>query len=401
MTDLVPLQSGGFNLEVVAPLADLAGRIARTNFVPSALRGKPEETLAAMLTGNELGIMPMQALQKIHVVEGRPTLASELMRGLILQAGHEIWIEEKTTTRVTVCGKRRGSDHVGRVTWTTDDAKRAGLAGRPNWSKYPRAMLTARATAELARDLFPDIIGGLYSREEAEDGFSFDGPVVEAEVVEEAAQTHTRAVKRKTTTASSAGRPAPSRPPVPSLPASPSVAFGGDASAVDADLAGTISADGPSVTVQSVVSDTAATTAPSAEPSSDDEPADPEMFDLIGLREQLSKAPKELQEQYKAAASSEGWGSLKEDAKNPITKGQLRAANALFLQLRLDMKATHDKRRKAANAAMSEVGIKGDKARHELVQDATDGATSSTKELTAEQLTAVINYCNQLGADGD
>lgn len=159
----------------LAPEAwQLAQKIAGTEFVPSALRGKPEAVLACMLAGNELGLPLMTSLSKIHVVDGRPGLASETMRALVLAAGHELWVEEKSTTAVTVGGQRAGSSRAQRVTWTIEDARSAGLAGKGNWNKYPRAMLTARAMAELCRDLFPDVIGGLYSVEELQDGFGFD-----------------------------------------------------------------------------------------------------------------------------------------------------------------------------------------------------------------------------------
>lgn len=67
-TDLVA-HSSGFDVAVIEPLSSLSDRIARTDFVPASLRGKPEAVLAAMLTGEELGIKPMTSLQKIHVIE--------------------------------------------------------------------------------------------------------------------------------------------------------------------------------------------------------------------------------------------------------------------------------------------------------------------------------------------
>jgi hypothetical protein len=59
-----------------------------------------------------------------------------------------------------------------------DDAKRAGLAGKNNWRSYPRAMLLARATAELCRALFPDVLAGIsHTIEELADGDDVDRPL--------------------------------------------------------------------------------------------------------------------------------------------------------------------------------------------------------------------------------
>lgn len=169
----------GSSMELATPAWALAQRIASTAFVPESFRGKPEDVLAAFLTAHELGVGPMQALQKIHVVKGRPALAAELMRALVYQHGHELWIEEQTSTRCIVAGQRKGSDRTTRVTWTMDDAARAKLTVKDNWQHYPAAMLLARATAALCRAIFPDVLAGLsYTIEELE-----DGDVLEAELV--------------------------------------------------------------------------------------------------------------------------------------------------------------------------------------------------------------------------
>lgn len=196
----------------------LAEKIAGTAFVPSALRGKPESVLACMLAGNELGLPLMTSLSKIHVVDGRPGLAAETMRALVLSAGHELWIEEKSNTAVTVGGKRAGSPREQRVTWTLDDARAAGLAAKDNWKKYPRAMLTARAMAELCRDLFPDVIGGLYAVEELADGFDFEQPLEETSEVAPSRKVSSPAARKRATgraKAAAAEGPEPEAPPLP------------------------------------------------------------------------------------------------------------------------------------------------------------------------------------------
>lgn len=144
----------------------LAARIHSTPFVPKALQGDPHSVLACILTGEELGLGPMQSLRMVNVIEGRPAASAELMRALVNRAGHRIDVVEATEDHVTLSGVRRDTGGRATVTWTMADAQRAKLTGNPAWSKYPRSMLLARATSELCRALFADVIGGLYTPEE-------------------------------------------------------------------------------------------------------------------------------------------------------------------------------------------------------------------------------------------
>lgn len=157
-------------IELMKPAAELAAAIARTEFVPDQYRGKPEQITACILYGDELGIGPMQSLAKIDIVKGRPAPRAELGRALAFAAGHELWVEDQTNTKVTVAGRRRGSNHTQSVTWTMDDAKKAGIASNPTYAKYPRQMLLARASAELVRAMCPEVLAGIaVFAEEAED----------------------------------------------------------------------------------------------------------------------------------------------------------------------------------------------------------------------------------------
>jgi RecT family len=144
----------------------LAGRIHNTRFVPKALRGDPHEVLACILTGAELGLGPMTSLRMINVIDGRPAASAELMRALVNRAGHRLSVVEAKQDKVTLYGRRRDTGSEATVTWTVEDAKRAQLWGKGAWSTYPRSMLLARATSELCRQIFSDVIGGLYTPEE-------------------------------------------------------------------------------------------------------------------------------------------------------------------------------------------------------------------------------------------
>ena len=103
---VVPYESRAW-LTLQNPALELANAIAATDFVPTTLRGNPAAITAAILYGDEVGLGPMQSLAKIAVINGRPTLAAETQRALILQAGHDIWIEDSTNTKCTVAGRRQ------------------------------------------------------------------------------------------------------------------------------------------------------------------------------------------------------------------------------------------------------------------------------------------------------
>ena len=148
-------------VDIVKPAAELARSIAATEFVPKAMRDNPAAVTACILFGAEIGIGPMQSLAKIAIIDGRPAPSAELARALVLSDGHDMWVEEATVTRVVMAGKRANSTHVQKVSWTMDDAKKAGLSGKPNWARYPRQMLLARASIELARMVAPDSLGGI------------------------------------------------------------------------------------------------------------------------------------------------------------------------------------------------------------------------------------------------
>ena len=226
-TALVPASS----FDLVPQAASLADQIARTDFAPAGLRGKPEAVMAAMLTGHEIGIGPMQALSEISVINGRPCMSAKLMRALVHRAGHALGFEVKSNRKVTICARRADwpEDRVAKVTWTRDDAKAAGLSGGQNYRKYPRAMLAARATGEICRDNFADVLGGIgYTPEELSDGdlVADDDLVVEsrADVAPPEKATNVRKAKvapaRKTAAAKAAPAPAPEPPDVdlPPLP---------------------------------------------------------------------------------------------------------------------------------------------------------------------------------------
>lgn len=206
--------------EVLRPIMMLAEHVAGTEFVPRGLRGSPPATAAAMLYGRELGMGPMKALQNVHVIDGTPTLKPQEMRAMVLAAGHSLSWREFTKNRCVLAGRRRGETEWTVVEWSMQDARDMRLAEKPNWKRMPRQMLVARATGELCRMIFPDVIGGAYTPEEIADGAGVDLPADAVTAPEP--ETAPRRAKRKTPVKSPA-RPTPeSAPGGTSEPSQPS-----------------------------------------------------------------------------------------------------------------------------------------------------------------------------------
>ena len=165
-------------VQMLPAVGELAEAVNRTDFVPGPLRGHAPAVAAAILAGREIGLPPLMSLQHIHIIDGRPTLSAQMQRSLALAAGYHLRVVETNTTRCIVEGRRSAADEWTRVTWTLDDAKKAGLLGRQNWQKHPRRMLQARATGELCQLVFSDAIAGMAATEEAEDDAEGPGAVL-------------------------------------------------------------------------------------------------------------------------------------------------------------------------------------------------------------------------------
>jgi len=143
--------------------------------VPKDYQGKPENILVAVQWGREVGLGPLQALQNISVINGRPAIWGDAMLALVrgspkcLYVHEDIDGENEAMTATCRCARR---DQEGEIvsTFSVDDAKKANLWGRQGpWTQYPKRMVQMRARGFALRDGFPDVLRGVISMEEAQD----------------------------------------------------------------------------------------------------------------------------------------------------------------------------------------------------------------------------------------
>jgi hypothetical protein len=160
MSDVERYEERDAWIPVRADIGELAKQIAGTPFV-GAFRGKPADVFGAILYGHELHLAPLQALQALDVIDGKPTLKAEALRALFFRDGHRLEVVAWDDKRCTVRAERKDGLSSVEVTYTMHDAQTAGLAGKKNWRTSPKSMLYARATAMAIKAVAPDIALGI------------------------------------------------------------------------------------------------------------------------------------------------------------------------------------------------------------------------------------------------
>ncbi|MDY7025982.1 MAG: hypothetical protein SVC26_06555 [Pseudomonadota bacterium] len=178
----------GFNVEVksLEEAQQMAHIITSTSICPKDYIGKSGDALVAMMLGSEMGLNPIQALQNIAVINGRPSLWGDAMLALVQNHPAFVSIEETfnpdTMTASCTVVRKGGKPHT--CTFSQEDAVLAGLWGRNTWKQYPKRMLQMRARGFALRDQFADALNGLISAEEARDSEPEPKNMGEAQIVE-------------------------------------------------------------------------------------------------------------------------------------------------------------------------------------------------------------------------
>jgi hypothetical protein len=169
--------------------------LAKSGLLPKGIE-TPEQVTVQILTGFELGLKPMVAVQNIAVINGRPSIGGDLALAVLMTSGlledHDEWIDGEGDARVAICKvQRKGMKPIERR-FSVKDAIQAGLwetqamvrktywdkearqrkqsnFETPNespWYRYQERMLKMRARGFAFRDRFPDVLKGMHLAEE-------------------------------------------------------------------------------------------------------------------------------------------------------------------------------------------------------------------------------------------
>jgi hypothetical protein len=162
-------------------LKELAEVLYRGGLAPAGI-DNPNKVAAVILAGFEVGLPPTQALGSIMLTNGRLSIygdgAMALVRASGLLESIREWVDGDGDARAGHCVVKRKGEPEREFTFSIADAKRAGLIeralgkdgkGRGPWVSYPDRMLIARPRGFAFRDVFPDVLRGLITYEEAVD----------------------------------------------------------------------------------------------------------------------------------------------------------------------------------------------------------------------------------------
>ena len=173
MTNLVKHQ--GFAPQTMTEAIEFSSMLSRSQMVPKNYQNKPEDILVAVQWGYEIGLAPMQALQAISVINGKPSVYGDAAMALVQNSPlcedvKEYFEGEGTSNPTAVCIAKRKNRSEVVSKCSVEDAKRAGLWNKQGpWTQYPKRMLQMRARGFALRDAFPDVLKGLITSEEAQD----------------------------------------------------------------------------------------------------------------------------------------------------------------------------------------------------------------------------------------
>ena len=199
-----------------AQLCQMARMLSLSELAPKKLRDKPYDTLLILLTARDLQIPVTSALRKISIIEGQPSIDTELQLALVRQRGFgailpvaENFSQDPLRFAAAVAVGPNGQPMGPPTVFTWSDAQMAGYVDggclpeahdrrritrknrdgstrtyegcecKDNWRTVPRDMLWWRAAARARRIYFPEATTGMYDADELGGVIDVEGHLVD------------------------------------------------------------------------------------------------------------------------------------------------------------------------------------------------------------------------------
>lgn len=170
---LAPVRAFDLSPQTFEQALTFSEYLAKSEMVPKQFRGRAGDCLIAMQWGYEINLKPLQALQSIAVINGKPGIYGDAGKAILLNNGCTIEEEDIEVIRqqgVARCRITRPGRPPVERSFSVEDAKTAGIWGKEGpWRTYPYRQMAWRAFWFAARDAAADLLRGLAGIEELTD----------------------------------------------------------------------------------------------------------------------------------------------------------------------------------------------------------------------------------------
>ena len=173
------LQGGLYSSSDTLRIArNFAQDLSKSTMIPMQYQNNYANCLVALEYANRTGQSPLQVMQSLNVIQGRPSWDSKALIGMINTSGkydHDLRFTygKDSNGEINSCfaWTKKDGEIIEGIPYTMEKAKKEGLLGKNNsfWNKDHVLMLTYRAVSRFASINCPEITLGLYTTEEVRD----------------------------------------------------------------------------------------------------------------------------------------------------------------------------------------------------------------------------------------
>ena len=180
-TALQPVQqfNAFSNIEAFEAAQRMVKPLATSDLVPTAFKNNIGSCLIALNLANRIGADPLQVMQSLYIVHGKPSFSSAFLIACFNQCGrytairYEMFGERNTDSWgcKAYTTERATGELIEGVAVTIGMAKAEGWFGKAGskWKTMPELMMRYRAATFLIRRVAPEIALGFQSTEEVRD----------------------------------------------------------------------------------------------------------------------------------------------------------------------------------------------------------------------------------------
>ena len=163
------------NAKLFGEIGTIAKVLAESSIIPTDFQKNIPNVLIALEMAIRMKTSPMQVMQNLYVVNGRPAWSSQYIIAVINASGkykHELKFEFSGKGETLSCFAWTTTKDDDRlegptITWAMAEAEGWTARKGSKWQTMPEVMIRYRAASFFGRLYCPDLIMGIYAEEEA------------------------------------------------------------------------------------------------------------------------------------------------------------------------------------------------------------------------------------------